>query len=270
MAGCKRFGQRRLVDESPAPGVDQDCTGFEFREQPGIDQHARVGRQRGVQADDVSSGDQRVQRVDELCVEFRFGLGLARATRIDDRHCEPRSPPCNSLPDGAEPDDTERFAVHACAQVRRRIAASPLAVAQVALALTDAPAGAENQRQRKVRRVVGDDRRVADRDAACAGGVEIDIVHADADVGDQPDAVRQARNEAGIDRVERGATVGGGAFRHCLPFSRCQEVDGLAACRDGRHRQFPAEHHEPSHRAANSEWSMIRTPPTSALAANAA
>ena len=72
------------------------------------------------------------------------------------------------------------------AQHRRRTPAGPLAGAHHALALAHASRRRQHQRHGHVGGVLGQHaRRVGDGDAALAGGVEIDMVDAGAERGDQ-------------------------------------------------------------------------------------
>ena len=105
---------------------------------------------------------------------------------VQDRHPEPARPPRHRLADPPEADDAERRAVDVRPEQQQRAPRLPAAVADVAVALGDAPRGGHQQRQGEVGGRLGQDaRRVADRRRrAAAQAGDIDVVEADGVVAD--------------------------------------------------------------------------------------
>ena len=61
-AGVEGVGQRLLVHERPAPGVDEYGSGLHQAQAPGIGNVVRVRRQRAVQAHNIAIGKHLVER----------------------------------------------------------------------------------------------------------------------------------------------------------------------------------------------------------------
>ena len=95
--------------------------------------------------------------------------------------------------------------VEVLAQHRRRAPAGPLALAHDALALAHPPRRRQHQCHRHVGGVFGQHaRRIGDCDAALAGRVEVDMVDAGAERGDQLQSRPGLRQHAAVDAVGDG------------------------------------------------------------------
>src|SRR5436309_2172010 len=92
--------ERRLVNDLAARRVDETCSVTEQCEAPCIDEAARLGRQRRVDADDVRFREQRI----ELAVLAEVRL-RTRPLRVEHAQLETLRTPGNSLTDAPEPDD---------------------------------------------------------------------------------------------------------------------------------------------------------------------
>jgi hypothetical protein len=105
---------------------------------------------------------------------------------VEHLHSEALGAARDRLADAPEADDPECRAGHLGTERAVGLERDPLPLAHVALALREPPREREQEREGEVGRGVGQDvGRVADRDAAARGGVEVDVVGADRVVGDR-------------------------------------------------------------------------------------
>ena len=101
------------------------------------------------------------------------------------RHPEPLRPPRDRLADPPEADDPERRAVDVRSEQQQRPPRLPLAVADVPVALGQAPGRGHQERPGEVGGRLGQDaRRVADSDPARGARRDVDVVEADRVVAD--------------------------------------------------------------------------------------
>ena len=154
----------------------------------------------------------RVSSVSGVCSETWSACSSSSSSGMPDErewwtivHAEALAAARHRLPDAAPADDPERRVRQVAAEHVARVPRRPLARAHLALALRDAAGDGEQQRERDVRGRVGQHvGRVADRDAALLGRVEVDVVRADREVGDRLHA-RRGVEEGAVDLLgDRG------------------------------------------------------------------
>ena len=135
---------------------------------------AGLRRQRRVDRDDVGLRQQRIE------VGVAAGEDGARTERLD----EPR----RLATDPPGPDDQYRLAREALAEHELERELPRVAPADEAVALGHPPQQRQHQRQRDLGGGSGQHvRRVRDHDPAPAGRLEVDVVHPDGVVGDDPE-----------------------------------------------------------------------------------
>ena len=169
-------------------------------------------RQRAVQADDVCRGKQ-LREPPGTSGERHSG-----AQRLDE--------PSRLATDPAWPDDADELAVEALAEHELEREAPRLAPPEQAVALGDATEQREHQRQRELgRRTRQHVRRVRDEDVVRAGSVEVEVVHADRVVGNDP--------QPGTSPVEQRRVHGRGQERED-PVDPLRSSDQLEVLGEGR------------------------------------
>ena len=149
------------------------------------DQAARFGEQRDVQREEIGLREHRVA-ADEFGVQalFHFGGG-ALGVVVDDAHAEALRSPGDGLADAAEAQNAQRLAPDVGAAELVEVPACPLAGARERVAFDQAARDGEQQRPGEVGGgFVEHAGRVAGGDFVARAGVEIDIVEADGDIGD--------------------------------------------------------------------------------------
>ena len=116
---AQRLDQRGLVDDRAARRVDEVRGRLHLRRARGVDQVARLGRQRAVQRDDVGGREQLVERAGSAPRARRSTAGSAAAAAgVDDRPSRTRGRGARSrAPIWPEADDAERLALDARAEV---------------------------------------------------------------------------------------------------------------------------------------------------------
>ena len=185
-AGGQRPGQRRLVHQWAAAGVDQDRGGLHQSQRTFVDQVMGLRGQRGVQRDEIGSGQQLVQ-LHPARPHARHRTFLAGG--VEDRHVEAvLCPPGDGRADPSHADDAERLAGHI--QAHRFLQQRPgreVAVPQQPVGLHQPAGTAEQQRHRLVGGGVGEHAgRVGHLHPRLPGGGDVDVVVAHRHVGDQP------------------------------------------------------------------------------------
>ena len=184
------------------------------------------GRVRAVDRDDVHAGEHLVEAVPIGGLQLLLDLGRdPPAVVIVDLQAEGLARARHRLADPAHADDAEPLAVDAVAEHPGRRPAVPLAVAvlQDVRAFDQTARHGEDQRHGHVGGVLGQHaRRVGDDDAAVARRLEIDIVDAGAEIGDQlqlraGSALRTARS---MRSVTVGTSTVGGLYRLDQFFAR--------------------------------------------------
>ena len=163
-------GERVLVDDRAARGVDEDRRGLHARQRVGVDEVARLGRQRGVDRDEVRA--------------LERGCRSSPRSTISTSISNPDGALGHGLADAPGADDGERGAVDVGADPALRLPRAPLAVARVLAGLDDAAGDREHERPGEVGGRVGEHvGRVADLDVAGRRRLEVDVVEADRVVG---------------------------------------------------------------------------------------
>ena len=198
---AERFGEGRLVDDPAAGDVDDAQAGLGLEQQFAADQAGRLGGLGQVDGEEVGLGDDLVEGHQLDPAEAR---PLRRDVRVegDEAHAEAAGSIGDELADPSEADDAERLVGELDALP---LAALPSPVDERGVRLRDVAGLGEQQRHR----VLGgrDDvrlRRVDDHHTTGGGGVEVDVVEADAGPADDEQAV-------GSGRAARLSTVRGRA-----------------------------------------------------------
>src|SRR5205085_6127586 len=130
-AGHELAHERLFVDDLAARGVDETATVAKKSQPRGIEQSARLGSQRNVQADDVGLGEQ--------LVELAPALPAPPAGMLEHAHSESRGAERHRLADPAEAHDSQRRAADvATEEVGIGPTAAPPALANREVADADA------------------------------------------------------------------------------------------------------------------------------------
>jgi hypothetical protein len=177
----ERQGERVLVDDATARGVDDAHLGLHLAQRLLADEADGLGRLGQVDGDEVALFEQLVQRHAahaHLCGPGGRHVGVVG----DDVHAECRQPLRDEHADAAEPDDADRLLVQLDARV---LAALPLAALECLVGRGDVAGGGQQQADGELRGA-GDvgGRRVHDHDTGLRGGLDVDVVEADAGAGD--------------------------------------------------------------------------------------
>lgn len=192
----ERRDERGLVDERPARGVEQDRAALHRGECARVERVTRLARERRVKGNDVGLGEQLRER----------NLPRERVCERVARREQHAHPECvramrDGLADPSEAEEPERSSVHFATEQEARRPRRELPGADDALAFPDAAAHREEQGHRQVGRRGGQHvGRVRHDDAALLRGGEVDVVHADRAVRDEPH-LRKTREERAIDRL---------------------------------------------------------------------
>src|SRR5690606_21621385 len=173
--------QRRLVHDAAAGGVDDPDGRLDLVQLAVADEAAGLGRLRQVDGGEVALAQQLVQR-DEFHAELGGAGGLYVRVVRDDVHVERGEALGDQDADAAEAEHPDGLALQLDAGVLRPL---PLALLEGRVALGDVPRGREQERDGVLGG--GDDvgrRRVHDHHAGLGGGLDVDVVEADAGAGD--------------------------------------------------------------------------------------
>ena len=129
----QRLGQRLLVDDRPARRVDEIGRRLHQRDALGIDEVARLGRQRAADRDDVGAAE-HILELDQLDAELGRHRLVGEGIMGDELHVEGLGQPEQLGADIADADRAERAADEADAHMlgalgeavrRRRASAGP-------------------------------------------------------------------------------------------------------------------------------------------------
>ena len=203
----ERLEQGVLADDPAPGGVDHDRSLGQAAQLVRADHALGLLGQRGVDGEEVRTGQHGVQVVEQLDLQLlgppTRDVGIER----HDRHPQPLRTPGHERADPAEPDDAETRAL----ELTTEELAVPRARPDEAVGARHAARGVEHQRHGQLRRGhVVRLRRVHDQDAAAARRLEVDVVDAHAaapdhaEPGPRPDQlVIDLRATARDDRVER-------------------------------------------------------------------
>jgi hypothetical protein len=188
-----------------------------------------------VDADDVGLR-QQFSELGADCSERALGLGLGIASHVENR---PRHRPHQlrvAPADPAHPDDSKRRPAQLDSEAAGGVEPCPFARPQAPLGCRQAACRGQGQRQRQLGGGVGEDvRGVGGDDLPIPAGLEVDVVVADGEVGDQPQAgaggIEQLRADGdgrvGDDRVDPG-----GELADLLPARPQAALTNLAALGD--------------------------------------
>src|SRR5215217_697014 len=186
LASVQRPGERLRVDNRPTRGVHQVRGRLHALQCLVADQAARLRRERAVQGHEVRALEQFVER------------HSTAATRGQELAPESLEPTADRLADAAVADDPDGRPVQVTPEHQARLPRGPPAGANERLALRQPARYAEHQREREIgRRVREHAGRVAHRDAAGAGRVQVHVVHAHGVVRDCAQ-VRRRLDQIGV------------------------------------------------------------------------
>ena len=200
--------QSVLVDHLAARRVDDIGVGTHQLQAGRIEQVVGRGRMRAIHRDDVDLGQHLVEIFPigrlKLLLDHRVGRF---AIVVVDFEAEGAGAARHRLSDAAHADDAEALAENAPPEHPGRRPAGPLAfmVAQEARAFREAAGHGEDQRHGHVGGVLGQHAgRVRDRDAAAARRLDVDVVDAGAELGDQAKLGTDLRQKLRVDLVGDG------------------------------------------------------------------
>lgn len=177
--------QRGLVDHLAAGDVDQDRRGFHQAQFARTDQLPGLRSQRHHHADEVGLAEQFVE-AEEARAEFLFQFRLAVVAVVEHLHAEAETAaPGDGRADPAEAEDAEFLAMHVGAELRGVDGALPVPGLDPGVQLGDPSRGADQQGEAEVGGGLGEDvGRVGESDAAAVQVVQVIVVVADRDAGD--------------------------------------------------------------------------------------
>ena len=221
------------------------------------------GRRVGQHGDQVVGLRQQRVQVHVGRAERSLGLGRkARTVVVQHLHAETmRAAAGDALADAAHAEDAQRAAMDVCAEHGLERPLLPLAFAQPALGFGDPARGRHQQGETEIGGGFGQDvRRVAGEDAGCAERIDIQVVVADADIGDhlqlrgvghlgRTDALVEGDDRA----VDAGQLFGDLVGRPGGDRIGAAQLHAIAQRRDGRVDQRLAHPHgrpRVSHRSA--------------------
>jgi hypothetical protein len=160
-----------------------------------------------IDRDDVHAHQHLVEAFPVGGVQFLLDARRdAAAVVIVDLQSERLGAARHRLSDAPHADDAQALAPDAVAEHPGRAPAVPVAIVdQHAGALGQAPGNREDQRHGHVRGVFGENAgRVGDGNAALHGGGDVDVVHAVAEIGDQPQALARLAEHRAVDVIGHG------------------------------------------------------------------
>ncbi len=171
-----------------------------------VEQVLAIRVARGVQRQDIHPAQHGV----EVRVPGRAQLRLHHRRQpvtivIVDGKPERAGAARHRLADAPHADDAQRLAADPVAEHPARAPAGPSARADQLLALRQPARDRHDQRHGHVGGILGQDaRRVGDDDAARPRRAQVDMVHARAEIGDQPEPRAGGGEHARVDRVGDG------------------------------------------------------------------
>ncbi|MNV29952.1 hypothetical protein D3C71_1212010 [compost metagenome] len=217
-AAVQGLDQGGLVDQFAARRVHEDGVGLQPGDALGRKDVVRILGRRAVQRDDVHPRQHLIQIVPPGRAQFlgdhvRDGFAVV----IMDLHPKGLGPAGQGLADAAHADDAQTLAPQLAAAHPGRAPALELTRRHDIGAFDDAAADGHDQAHGQVGRVLGQDaRRIGDDDPAPHGGVDVDVIHARAEVGDHLQLLARPLDEVGVQMVgdgrdqDLGALQGGG------------------------------------------------------------
>ena len=184
---AQRLGQRLLVDDATAGGVDDADGGLDLGQRLLADEPEGLGALGQVHGDEVALLEQLVEG-DQLGAELAGALGGDVGVVGEDLHAEALEPLGDELADAAEADDADLLVEQLDTAV---LAALPRAGLERLVGRRDVAGGREQQADGELGG--GGDvggRGVDDHDAGAGGGGDVDVVEADAGAGDHLEVLR--------------------------------------------------------------------------------
>ena len=199
---AQRGGQRDLVDDRTARGVDEDGRRLHPGKRGRPDEVPGLRRQVDVEGHEVGPRQELVH-VHGLDAQGALLLERRRVGVVDqDGHVEATGSLGHLASDAAEADDADRGVVDVGAEQEQRAPGPPLAGPDVVVALRQAPGGGHQERPGEVGGRLGQDAgRVADGDAAARAGRHVDVVEADGEVADDPQAGTRGVEQLVVDPI---------------------------------------------------------------------
>jgi len=231
-------GQGILVDHLAARGVHDDGFLLHQFQAPRREQVIGGRRVRAIDRDDVHARQHLVKAFPVGGFEFLLDLRVHRlAVVIVDLQPEGLGPPCHGSPDAAHADDAEALAPDAAAEHPGGRPAGPAVVGADDLrTLDEAPCHRHDEGHGHVGGILGQNaRRIGDRDAARQGGLDIDVVDASAEIGDQFQLIAGLVEDGLVDAVGDGWNQHLGRLRRLDQFGLAH---GLVVCVETRVEQF--------------------------------
>ena len=191
VARFQRLGQRPLVDQAAARAVDDAHALLGLLQRGGIDDVAGLVGQRRVQGDEIGAAQQVVE-LDLLHAQLHRPLRRQERIVGDHLHLQADGAVGDDRADVAAADHAQRLGGELDAQ---ELGLLPLAGLRGAVGLRDLAGERHHQRER----VLGGgdgiaEGRVHDDDALGGGGLDVDVVDADAGAADHLELGRQRRS----------------------------------------------------------------------------
>jgi hypothetical protein len=222
VAGLQQLGERDFVDDAATAGVEQHGAPLHQGEALAVQESARLAGERQVDRHDVGRRQEVVERQADP-VGYAAMVDHVRAHRLDDR--------AEAAGDVAVADEADRLAGDLAELLWVRRIGPPGARTRRAVEGRDPAEDREEQAQRHL----GDGGcvdagKVGDGDAALAGGVDVDRVHADAELLDQRQLRRpvHALGRDGFEHVEQRLGVGQRGEECCVvTLGRPRHVDAV-------------------------------------------
>ena len=199
LVALQRGDQRRLIHHIPARDVDQVGRGAHLGQCTRVDQVVGGGAGGHGKHDEISLQNLRQRGLGGGHVGDKGGTVVE-----NDRHAKAvMAAPGNRLPDPPHADDAHRLARDMGTQQLGRMPARPVARPQHPLALARAARRHQDQRQGDIGGRIGDSAGgVADLKASGAGGGHVDMVIANAKIGEDFGArVRHIGKDIGAEQV---------------------------------------------------------------------
>ena len=200
MARGEGRGERRLVDDRPTRGVDEDRALLHPRQLGRAETPSRLRHERRVERQDVGLGQKALE-----------GLGRIALHQREHFHPERLGAPGHRAADPAEAVDAERHPFERGPHQLQGLPSVPAPGADQRVAFAEAPRDGEDEEPRQVGgRLRQDSRRVRHDHAPPPTRVEVDVVRPDGAVSDDPQVRREGEESLG----------------HLLPGSR-DDGDGI-------------------------------------------
>ena len=178
VAGVQGLGQVLLIDDAAASAVENPAPLLHLGQLGRSDEVSGLGRQRGVDGEDVAAGQDLVERRDTFDAELGGPFLGQEGIETNHLHVQAHGSPSHLTADASQADDAERLAGQLSAD---KLAFLPFAAVQAGVGRRNVPGQGHHHGDGVLRRADGvASRRVHDQDAAPGGGGHVDVVDADA------------------------------------------------------------------------------------------